>query len=474
MEIQRRPGIVAALIICFVVGFSMHGVGYVMVRNAEASIEATQVLVANTVNTLEVLETRLKIARTVHRAEYLKSFEVASLTQTVGSAKEKLTTAKAVSNPDSKKRISKEVAGLISQLTPKFRERIEYLDLLDRSRKEFLVRFIGLNTAIKDNQKKIEGIIVQGYFPKHFNPPIHLRGEAEILLKRAEALFPAAGLQLPNQILPDRQSDEQWISRADYLAIWRISQEGLGTVTEANRLADRVPALVQENKNLIKSLATNLNQTRELYRRAFVAAQYLDKYPVYKCLIEVNRANNALGNLNGFLGDAEYKNDMLRQDFEGAANVLNMVSSRIADTDRTFVSAIDRWHDVQDAIASLDRDRSSADSAINRAASHIRSYDYNSQGTAESFLRDARAVFRNGGNLRSNDPLQSRQEYISARSRADSAYNAVDTSSRHVDSGGNGFDFGGSSGSGGGGFGSGSGGGGGFGGDFGGPSGGDF
>ena len=111
MEIQRRPGIVAALIICFVLGLTMHGVGYVMVRNAEASIEATQVLVANTVNTLEVLETRLKIARTVHRAEYLKSFEVASLTQTVGSAKEKLTTAKAVSNPD-----SKEVDTILSNL----------------------------------------------------------------------------------------------------------------------------------------------------------------------------------------------------------------------------------------------------------------------------------------------------------------------------------------------------------------------
>lgn len=469
MEIRQRPGVLAGLILCFILGITMRGVGCAMVRSAEASVQETQTSVLTVADSLEALETRFKAASTVHRAEYLKSFEVSSLSKTLASAKDKLAAAKAEGNPSNKKRIAQETVTLVSQITLKIQERIGYLDLLDRSRREFLTRLADLGGAIADNQKKVESIVAQGYFPKHFGPSGRLRSEAELLLKRAEAMLPDA------QIHEGNQPNEQWISKADYLSIWRIAQEGVGTAKEADRLADRVPALAQENKRQTQSLASNLTRTRELYPRAFAAAQHLEKYPLYKCLTNVNRANNLLGDLKAYLVDAEYRNDMLRQDFEGASNILSTVSSRIADTDRVFVFAIDRWRDVQEAVASLAKDRSAADSAIDRAADRIEDYNHNSQSRSENLLRDARAAYRDGDNLRSNDPLESRARYLSAKSKADSAYNEVDTSSRVSDtSSGSGFGGFGGSGSGGGDFFGGSGGGGGFGGDFGGPSGGDF
>lgn len=464
-EVQRRPGVLTALILCFSIGLTMRGIGCAMVRSAEASVEEAQTSVLSVANDLEALETRFKAASTIHRTEYLKLFEVASLAQTLASAKEKLAAAKDEGNPSNKKQIAQEAVLLVSQVTPKIQERVEYLDLLDRSRQEFLTRLVDLRGAITGNQTKIEGIIAQGYFPKHFSPSGRLRGEAELLLKRAEKM-------LPGEVPQSGQPDEQWISKADYLIIWKIAQEGLGTAVEADRLAERVPALAQENKRQIQTLANNLSQTRELYRRAFAAAQHLEKYPLYKCLTDVNHANGSLGDLKAYLVDAEYRNDMLRQDFEGAANILSTVGSRIAYADRVFVSAVDRWRDVQDAVASLGKDRDAANSAIDRAADRIRAYDHNSQSESENLLRDARAAYRDGDNLRSSDPLQSHTQYLSAKSKADSAYNEVDTSSRSSSSS---FDsFGGSSDSGGGGFFGGSGSGGGFGGDFGGPSGGDF
>ena len=469
IEIKRRPGLVLALIICFSLGLTMRGIGCVMVRSAEASVEEAQLSVAELANSLEVLETRFGTAKTIHRSEYLKSFEVASLKQTLQSAEKKLSAAKDTGNPSGKKQISQEAGALVLQVIPKISERLKYLELLDRSRREFLARLVDLRVAIVDNQTKIESIIAQGYFPKHFGPSERLRGESDLLLKRAKVL-------LPGEIPESGQPDEQWISKADYLTIWNIAQEGLGTVVEANRLAESIPALAQENKKLVQTLSTNLSQTRELYSRAFAAAQYLEKYPSYRSLANVNNSFNHLRNIESNINDAEYRNDMLRQDFDGAARILGMVGSRIADADRIFVSAIDSWRDIQAAILSSSRDRSTADSAINRATGHISSYNYNSQIGSENLIRDARAAFRDGDNLRSSDPLKSHDRYLTAKSKADSAYNAVDTSSRSSDTSSGGFgDFGGSSGdSGGGFFGGDSGGGGGFGGDFGGPSGGDF
>ena len=471
-EMRRRSGLIVVLLICFTFGLAMRGISWSMARSAEMRIVEVQTTYAGITRSLEALETRFKSAGGIHRAEYLKSFEVASLRDGVSSAEEKLAGAKATSDPAVKKRIAQEAAAHVSEITAKIRERVEYLDLLDRSRREFLTRLADLEGAIANNQKNVAGIIAQGYFAKHFGPSGRLQDEAEALLTRAKAM-------LPREIPEGGQPNDQWISQADYLAVWKIAQEGIGTVTESVRLAESVPALAEENEKQIKALSGSLVRTGDLYPRAFAAAQHLEKYALYRCLVGVNRANSALGDLKAQLADAAYRNDMQRQNFEDAAKVLGAVGSRIADTDRIFVSAIDRWRDVQNAIASSNSDRSAASSAIDRAAGHIDDYDYNSQYTSEDLLRDARAAYRDGENLRSNDPLQSRQQYIAAKSKADRAYDEVDTSSRSTSygSGGStdfGGGFGGSDSGGGDFFGGGSDGGGGFGGDFGGPSGGDF
>lgn len=470
-QVRRRPGLLAALLICFSLSLAMRGISCAIARGAEASVNEAQQQFDTVIGRFEAFENRLKSAGNLHRPNYLKGIEIAFFGKNLASAKEKLNEARSSNNPSTKKQLAGEAIGLISAMLGQIQDHSAYLDLLDRARREFLETLADLNDKITGHDQKVASIVAQGYFQKHFVSAGRLRGESERLLKRAMAL-------LPNEVIrfrPPENKDNKWILGVDYLAVWKIAQEGLNTVAEANRLADRVPALAQENKQQIRTLSQNLGRTRELYTRAFTAAQYLEKYQPYRCLSEINRANNSLGDLTGQLFDAEYRNDMLRQDFEGAAKVLNAVGSQIANTDRAFVSVIDRWRDVQSAIASLNNDRSGADRAIDRASDRIREYDHNSQSQSEGLLRDARAAFRDGDNLRQNDPLRSRESFLSAKSKADSAYNQVDTSSRQssgsIDWGGSGGDFGGSDG----GFGDfGGGGGGGLGGDFGGPSGGDF
>lgn len=471
---QRRKAL-TILIACFCFGLAMQGIGWILVKNAQANVLRVELSVSENLKQLEELDGRFRVAKKIHRAEYLKSFETASLKKALNSAQEKLESAKFVHNPDKKTRLASAALELVSRIPVEVKERSEYLELLDSSRKGFVNRVVDLQTAITAHKKLVEDLVSQGFFQKHFQPSELLSGEAESLFQSAEKMLPDVVLML--------QPEEQWISGVDYLGIWNMAQNGLGVVAEADRLTKRVPAFLKENQERTNILTRDLKRTKELYHRAFAAAQYLERYVPYRCLANVNRSNNLLAGLELRIEEAVHRNDMTRQDFQGAADILSAVGSQIAETDRVFVSAIDRWRDVQDAIATLDSHRKAADNAIDKAAEEIEDYDYNNQSEAENLLRDARVDFREGGNLRGNDPLRSRASYVSAKSKADLAYNNVDTSSRHStdisnsDSNGvgdSGFFGSGGSGSSGGGGPAGGGFGGPSGGDFGGPSGGNF
>ena len=178
-------------------------------------------------------------------------------------------------------------------------------------------------------------------------------------------------------------------------------------------------------------------------------------------------------------------NDMAHQRFQEATALLDRLATVRAESDRAFVTAIDRWRDVESAVAALSEREQSAVDAINRASGLISEYSYNNQNDAEDLLRDARAAMRDGQTLTATDPLTSQTQFASAKSKAEKAYDEIDTSARRTrhtvshdatdDDDDDSF-FGG--GGGGGSWGSGSdnddsGGGGGWGG-FGGPSGGDY
>lgn len=470
--VKERRKILTALVVCFCFGLTMQGIAWVMEQNAEANVARAESSIQEIFQQIKKLEVISEEAHRVHRPEYFKNFEVVSLGQALVFAREKLENAKSTNNPSEKSRLASEVLLAISQIPAGINVRVEYLKLLDTARKGFVGRVSNLGEAVIAYDTLVIGLVSQGYFEKHFQPSGRLREEAGSLLRQAKGMFPGG-------VLPEGQPSEEWISSTDYLGIWNLLQNGLGTVAEADRLAKRVPALLKENQNRIQNLKQDLNRTAGIYNRAFAAAQHLERYAPYRCLANVNHANNLLAGLGLRIEEATSRNDMVRQDFQGASDILNAVGSQVAETDRVFVSAVDRWRDVQDAIASLENHRNIANKAISGAAGRIEEYDYNSQSEAESLLRDARVDFREGGNLRQGDPIRSRDSYVSAKSKADSAYNRVDTSSRRSSDDSIGIGFGGSSsGSDGGFFGSGgsdSGGGGfGGGGDFGGPSGGDF
>lgn len=468
---QHRKAL-PAFIVCFCFGLTMQAVGWIMAQNAQANVLKAESSILENSKQIDELEVRFGEASKLHRAEYLKSFEVVSLKKILVLAQDKLENAKSVRDPSKKTQLALEALATILQVPSEIKARSEYLELLNRARRGFLNRVIDLDVAVSLHKKLVDSLVFQGFFERHFQPSVRLRNEAELLLQRAMAM-------LPGGLLPEEQPNEQWVSGVDYLGIWNLLQDGIGTVIEAESLAKRVPALLKENQDRIQNLKQDLNRTAGIYHRAFAAAQYLERYAPYKCLVNVNRANNLLVGLGLRIEEATHRNDMARQDFRVAADILGAVGSQIAETDHVFVSAIDRWRDIQDAIFSLDSNLKSAESAIDRAARQIEDYDYNNQSDAENLLRDARIDFRDGSNLRGSDPLRSRASYLSAKSKADSAYDRVDTSSRRSSNDSIGIGFGGSSGGSGGGFfgsgGSDSGGGGfGSGGDFGGPSGGDF
>lgn len=491
-ELDNRPGLFQAFIVCVVLALGMQCAQGLIAASAAKHLDAVQATWKQDGQwSLTRLRNRERGARSLHHTKYFSGFETASLDKLLVGAKQKLDAGIAADNPDTQQELASQAQVLIRRVKDGAQERLAYLDFLDRARREFLDKMTSLRGAIAGQTALVQTFVDKGYYPTHFAPADRLAGEAATLLGRAEKLQPS----LPTGATPD----ESWVSKADYVAIWRLAEEGLRTVGEAARLARGVEALRQANDKRIETLRARTGEIRVLYARAFAASQHLERFEPYRCLIHVTRANGVLQGVNYQLTDAYNRNGMSTQQFQASADIINAVDAQLAGADQAFVQAIDRWKDVQSAITQIPAKRKSADAAIVRTDDQLDNYSWNNQSTAEDLLRDARALFREGDSYKESDPLKSARKFDEALAKATDAHDKVNTRSKPQprssssdfsvsigdddgDSGGGGFLGGGGGGgnSGGGGFfgggdsGGGSSGSSGFGGDYGGPSGGDF
>ena len=470
-EIGRRPGIFLTIIACLVLGFFMRGAGCLIIHSAETQVVEVQAVANDTNAAYERLIARTDDAKKEHNPRYLEQFEIASIDNALTSVKEKLKAADEAENPTEKRNLAQEAKQLLVQANKETKERLEYLDLLDQAKREFTIRLKELRDTLFSHTARIDKLVAEGFFRAHFAAAEKLITEAQGILDRAEHMSPSL----------------------DYLRIWQTANNGLRVTKDVGQLVERVSTLMTDNSRRLNEVWKKQQKVNELYPKAFAAAQNLEQYAAYRCLAGVNQSYAFFSGLVTQLADANQRNNMTRQEFEAVAAEINQIDQQLANADRVFVSAIDRWRDVQQAQSALVGKRKSAYDAVERARAEIQDYDYNNQSEAEGLLRDARASLRDAGNLESSDPVESTRKFTSTIAKANQAHDAVDTRSRRSlsqnddddDDSGFGFGFGGGSsgssgGSGDGGFfggGSGSdnsGGGFGGGGDFGGPSGGDF
>lgn len=460
-EARSRPQLVAGMIGFFALSLVMGGARSCIMSSASAQVADAQAEAAATRRAVAGLRERFEAAKQQHRLSYLASFEITSLERALRRSVKYLARAANAEHPSEKEQLAARTRTKLRDIAAGISERTSYLNRLDYALQEHESKTLRLVGAIVRLNLRVSELVAAGYFDTHFAAARRVGAEA---LERQRTA---------------RHELQRRIEERDYLRILELSEDGLRHVTQANGLAEAIPRLAEENQVRVRELRVALGRTVTLFARAWGSAESLGRYPRYACKGTVASANESLALLPGRIADAEQRTSMARQEFAAARDVLNQAADIVAKADRTFVGAIDTWRDLESAIAALPNRERDADRTIDRAAGHIREYDYNNQDDAESLLRDARAAFRDGKNQKRLDPIESRNLLAAAQTKADQAYNEVDTSARHRttvsigddddDSSGGNF-FGG----GGGGGDSSGGGGGGFGGDFGGGSGGDF
>ena len=167
-QTRQHPKMLAVFLLCFCLGLTTQGIGWAMVRSAQASVREAEMSVLEVSKQFDELDVRFKAAVQVHRAEYLKSFETASLKQALASANGNLVGVKSVRDPGRMKQVAGEVRAAVLPLSAAIRERNDYLELLDRSRREFFVLVGKLDVQVAGHGQLVATFLEQGYFQKHF------------------------------------------------------------------------------------------------------------------------------------------------------------------------------------------------------------------------------------------------------------------------------------------------------------------
>lgn len=481
---ERRRRLLVAMIACFGLAILAQMGRSCLVDRAETSVTALeQQSLKAAEQDVQNIRNMFTAAKVVHHPQYLKKFEMASLDPLLAEAKAKIEAAHAADHPNDKENLAQEAEQLIARLDKAIGERRQYLVQLNAAKDGYFEKVSLLRSSIFGAKGRVTSLVSRGFFKSHFAAIEELTQRAESRLQETEKLN---GVLLGGTAFPD------------YLKIWQTANDGLRIAEEAGRLIDEVPQRADKNKETLATIRRGIRGTEQLYPRAVAAAEHLTRYPRYACTADVLNAYRAMTNLENQLREAEVLNGMERQKFQEATTLLDNLATVRANSDRTFVLAIDRWRDVETAVAALSEREQTATRSINRASNQISDYSYNNQSDAEDFLRNARVALRDGQALTTTDPLGAKAQFESAESKANKAYDEVDTSPRRTsrrvshddtddvigivlggdddDDDDDGFFGGGGGGSWGGGSDDDddSGGGGGWGGSFGGPSGEDF
>lgn len=474
----RRPGILLGIAACFVFILLAQGMKCVATVSANSQVdEVSQLLAAANDQNKEFVARRVDAEKNHHKA-YLEKLPIANaFGPGIEDAGLDLLTAREAEHPNEKLKLAKTALDQLQTAVHGIKEALVYLNTLDQAKREYADNISALEDKFGEYHKVVNGLVAQGYFKMHFDEfyPLYNKAQYARDHARVSSSFPLtdSNLQLP-----------------DYLAIWQETREGIKYIDEARKLVEGVPQLVRENEDRIKRLYGQLEKTSGLYSVAWAASQHLAKYPNYNYTGKIVSAMTLLTDLRSKIHDAQNNNSMAVQQFTLAAQIINSVEGKRAEADHIFVEAIDKWKDVQSALAEIPQKERTANKKISEADEEVNDYNYNNQSDAEKHLRDARVLLRDARNTAESDPVASLAKYNQAIRKAEQAYEEVDTRSRRSkvrvvfgsgsdddddDSGFGGFFGGGSDDdSGGGGFFGGGGGDSSFGGDFGGPSGGDF
>jgi hypothetical protein len=388
-----------------------------MLANAESYYQRVSVSATKATTKLEEATKALEAARSRHNPAYLEHLSLAEAQAAAKGAKRELGLAKQGGHPDKIWQHSKAASAFVAAIRKNADSITGYIQFLDKALERYQTEPERLAQKTQDARHRIADLVIEGYFPHHFE-------SAKSLLSVADERKSFA-IGLRRQVV--------WNGLPDYKQVYEVCLVADTKITNASAICQAVVDLRQSNSERIGTLSERLEEAERLYSRARVAAMNLEAYPRYRILDEVYGSQRRLQPVAADIGSAQKQNSMYMQEFAKAAALLDQTSETIASAKKCFDQAIGTWSRLASAINQIPGAESDAVSQINSARSHISSYSYNSQGTAESYLATARSELRNGRRLKDSDPIEALKSFREAESQASSAYTAVDTSSRDDD-----------------------------------------
>lgn len=404
-----------------------------MLADAMSEYQRVSVSAEKAEDDLKSAEQALLSARARHNPIYLEKLSLVEAQAASWNVKKELLLAKNGGHPDKVRQHTKAVYNLLPTVRKVAGSVTGYIQFLDTAWDRYRTEPDRLVTQASLARTRIAELEAEGYFPRHFE-------SAVVTLKDAEER---------NSFALKLRGERFWRDLPDYKQIYEICLVVGNKIDGAKASAQTIVILRQSNNERVDELTRRLATTQQHFAQARNAAMNLEAYPRYRVLNAVVNDNLRLRPLTESLGSAQSLNSMATQQFVAAAASLDSTSSVVAGVKKRFDQAIGTWSRLASAINQIPKAERDAASEINSAQSHISSYSHNSQGTANSYLAQARSELSEARSLRSIDPIEALRSFQEAESQASSAYSSVDTSSRDDDNdshtSGWGFDSGDSS-----------------------------
>jgi hypothetical protein len=429
---NSQTSVMRWLLISFAVIFvcSMCGKGVISAQ-AHDRLDVVTRYVDNEKIAIDKLNDELKRVQKDHLSLYVKDINFTKADSEIKELLALCKKAKSEHHPNAIHALCKEGEGRLKSLIESLSEYNGYFIELDAAKAGYQTASADLKKERNNTSQYIKSLVGEGYFARHFQAAEQFMGKAAELQIRVDML----GSQKIEREMPD------------YLAIFRSSKEGIHIARQAYAMAQAVPDGRKRTEEQVKRIKQSTDDVRRKYDRALVASRELERYPRYRRLDGVIERVTRLSEVSPMIAEASRKNDMQAQDFAGAAEIIGNVQRTLDQLASYFDETVAVMNRIRLAVAAIPDARKDATGAINRAASHIRSYSENSQSQAESYLAEARRYFSSGDNNRYSDPPISLKAFQDAEEQAKKARNAVDTSDHSSSSVTWGSDDGGSSGS---------------------------
>jgi hypothetical protein len=449
-ELQRRrlPVIIALTVLILL----LHLMQWGMEQSAQSGVERVRAEGSALRREADELAARLAAAPKEHPRRYLAGLSLEDVPRQLGRAEAALNRATRARHPAEKARLAAEAEAALRRARAVTAEVRQRLDRLDTARSGYAEAARRLETALQVARQTVRDLESARYRPDHFATARALIAEAEQRSEEVRSLLTRA-----------RSND------VPYLEIYEKSAAGQARAEEAQRLARAVEELRRNNEARARELLDRVVTVRSQYDAARYAAARLAMYPAYASILgEVQRGRAALNGAAAAAREASQANDMDRQAFRQAAELLTEGERQAGAAAHAFARAVETERLLTTALAVLLTVQTAAEDELEDARRRIDRYDHLDQDRALRLYAAAADRFRQAETRRHFDPIGAVELYREARSLSAQAYRSVRTSEPSSGGGSGGWSGGGSTGPSGGSYGGPSGG------SYGGPSGGSY